>query len=330
MDNGLAEVFTVLNGARAILLLPSVYPTREEVISLAMLGRTLEQNQKIVKLLVPETLKSSFPDALAWPDRLPEEFVAENEVAIALNTDRYPVRALRYEQSGRFLHIYIRADQPLPQAENFIIGAKGGERFEAALVLGAPSIDLIPRRSELEPTLTEGTLINIDADSTNEGFGDYNLITDVEPLERTIQELIRLFPVASPDLRQWQAELQTPAIPLPGLHILGRMLARLTEERGIWTSALTDNDFERSGLSQEAFGDVLPQLPLTQAFFPKPYCVLWRIDGLVQSSLLATDKRFYAKLNRRIPGTYVFGGYRASLEAHEIEQARAHIIELLS
>lgn len=330
MDNNLAEIFNILNGARAILLLPSAYPAREEVIGLVMLAHTLEHNQKAVTLLVPSVLTSSFPPALPWPKGLKQELLAPEEVTIALDTERHRVRALRYQQEEGLLRIYIRADQPLPQTEDFIISTAEGERFEATVVLGAPSIDLIPKRSELEPTLTRGTLINIDADPTNEGFGDLNLLTDTEPLSTTVERLTQLFPLASPDLEQWETALTTPALGLPGLHMLGRMLARLTEERGIWTSTLTDNDFEQSGLSREAFGGVLPLLPLGQAFFPKPYGVLWGLAGTIQSSFVGADKRFYARLNQRMPGTYGFEGYHSSIETENIEHARMRIIELLS
>lgn len=330
MDNDLTEIFNVLNRARTILLLPSSYPTREEVAALAMLGRTLEHNQKTATLLLPPALTFSLSAPLGWPSGLKEELTAGEEVTIALDTERHPVHALRYEQEGGFLRIYLRADRPFPQPENFTISAADTERFESTVVIGAPSIDLIPKRSELEPALTNGILINIDTDPANEGFGDFNLIASAETLPTTIQQLIMLFPLMPPDLEQWKTELVTPVLSLSELHILGRMLARLTEEQGVWTSTLAENDFERSGLSREAFIETLPRLPLKHALFPKPYGVLWNAGGVMQCSVVGAHKRFYARLSKRISGTYGFEGYRFTIETESGERARLRLVELLS
>jgi hypothetical protein len=319
-----------LQSARAILLLPSAYPTREEVVSLAMLARALKHNQKSVTLVLPGFLKSSFRETAHWPNGLKEAITSRSEVTIALDVERHPIHALRYEQEGQYLYISLNAGQPFPKPEDFVIRAPEKDRFESLVVLGAPTLELISRRSELEPILTESTLINIDTDPANEGFGDFNVIVEGGLLYATIQRLIGLFPAIPPDLDEWQKELARQPIPLPGLHMLGRMLARLTEERGIWSSMLTENDFEQSQLSHERFIEILPRLPLEDPFFPKPYGALWAAGGAIQCVIVGEDKRLYARISQRIPGTYGFEGYRSSFETEHIESARTRLMELLS
>lgn len=329
MDNDLTGIFDALGRARAILLLPSAYPTREEVESLAMLGRTLELHEKTVTLLLPPSLRNAFPETFPWPNGLKEELAPAQDVTITLDTERHPVHALRYEQEGGRLLIALNAGQPLPKPDDFVISAPQGERFESTVVIGAPNLDLIPKRSELEPALTESTLINIDTDPTNEGFGDLNAIADKGLLRGAIRQLISLFPVALPGVGENKEALVRPSHSLPELRMLGRMLARLTEERGVWSSILNENDFEQSGLSHEQFIEALRQLPLGEPFFPKPYAVLWSA-ATIRCVIVGDGKRFYARLSRRIAGAYGFEGYHCSFETGNMEQALMQVRELLS
>lgn len=329
MDNNLTEVFNALNGARAILLLPNAYPTREEVESLAMLGRALELNEKTVTFLLASSLRNAFPETFVWPNGLQEELAPAQDVTITLDTERHPVHALRYEQEDGLLRIALNVGQPLPRPEDFIISAPRGERFESTVVIGAPNLDLIPKRSELEPALTESTLINIDTDPTNEGFGDLNAIAEKGSLRGAIRQLIGLFPVALRGAGEDEQELVRPSLSLPSLRMLGRMLARLTEERGVWTSMLNENDFEQSGLSHEQFIGALRQLPLGESFFPKPYAALWSA-ATMRCVIVGDGKRFYARLSRRIAGAYAFEGYHSSFETGNAEQALMQVRELLS
>lgn len=329
MDNDLVGIFDALQRARTILLLPNAYPTREEVESLATLGRALELNEKTVTFLLPFSLRNAFPETFLWPRGLQEELAPAQDVTITLDTERHPVHALRYEQEGGLLRIALHADQPLPKPEDFVISASQGERFESTVVIGAPNLDLIPKRSDLEPTLTESTLINIDTDPANERFGDLNAIVDKGSLRATVRQLIGLFPAAPSEPEERQEEPARSPRSLPELRMLGRMLARLTERRGVWTSVLNENDFEQSGLSHEQFIGALRQLPLGESFFPKPYAALWSA-ATIRCVIVGDDKRFYARLSRRIAGAYVFEGYHCSFETGNTEQALMQVRELLS
>lgn len=329
MADDIKKAFAALTGAKRVLLLPSLYPTREELAALMLLALTLEHNEKRVVAVIPQEYKDHFSQDLLWPTGAQTELEGTDELVITVDCGRSPVASLRYEQDGSYLHIYLRPDGTAPRPEDFTVNTRQAERFDAIVVIGAPRLELLCERRSLEPLVTQTTLINIDADPQNEGFGDHNLFAPRGELGETVTALITHFPAATPNATLWHSELFPSAPSLPALRFAGRMLARLEQQAGVLFSLASTEDFTRSGLEPDAFKAALPHLAFffRRALFPQSYAVFWPQNAAFKGLIMTPEKQRYALIKERLPGRYTPDGYISAIRTDNADETRERVRE---
>lgn len=208
------------------IVLPELL-TLEIAGSAAAFARALAAMQKTVTVfgppLIPERIRAAFgaSDGASEPLR---EFIISFDLA------RSPIKELRYERAENRLNIILSPIGPRI-ARDDIEFRYGALRYDCAIALGVPAPEAaaasIARAPEL---LHEKFVINIDADPTNAGYGDQNLIADEQSRE-TLAELVHAL------LAECKAPLDDPAI-------AGPLLAAL---------ASATNEFRLDAASASAF-----------------------------------------------------------------------------
>ncbi|MDZ4295964.1 MAG: hypothetical protein U1A16_01175 [Patescibacteria group bacterium] len=350
MDTALTTASTILSGAGRVLLLLSRYPTRDEIITLAILGLTLEHQGKTVIFPLAPIHTQIFTPTLSWPKGLTQTLHIVKESVIAINTKERPVSALRYEKSDTELRIYLTPKVQAIQSGDITVGTEESEPFDCILALNIPGSELTANPEAVEALRQKTPFIHLQTGSEHVYIEATHGVVLSAPLDDLLTTLTRLLAPLPLEAAAWQRE-RSGAIPLAGLRLLGRILARLTIERDRAFSFILGADFVHAGYPADRFNDTIGIFPFASRLFPKPFTLLWETGTVVGNSaatptaqpataekegvlglegLIVGDRKgLYDALQQKIPGFYTPDGYRIQLGGVNLETARLRVSETL-
>ncbi|MDD3481262.1 MAG: DHH family phosphoesterase [Patescibacteria group bacterium] len=112
---------------------------------------------------------------LAGLNELETDYEANDGKIIKINTEKIPVRGMKWQKDEKFLNIYLETDKNLKF--EFIELINGRPKPDLIIVVDTPDLDSIDKVYEQNTELFfETPIINIDHHSGNDYFGSVNLI----------------------------------------------------------------------------------------------------------------------------------------------------------
>jgi nanoRNase/pAp phosphatase (c-di-AMP/oligoRNAs hydrolase) len=171
-------------GEHIALLLPEE-PFLDVLAAAEVMGHILGTREKSVGIIIAgakkETPHSHHFKILAASQPLTREFI------ITLDTTRFPISQLRYENKNDELEI-ILSPRSLPLKHEAVSFKDGKTLCDAVLAFGIDDIEALNTTEGLEPTFfTETPIINLDTSPDNKNYGEVNLV-DIE--KSSISEIV--------------------------------------------------------------------------------------------------------------------------------------------
>lgn len=182
---GVAAAAERLRAARTVAIILPDLPRLEVVTAALVVAGGLERLGKTITVFgarsVPARLPALGSAFRSWQEPL-REFI------ISFDLSRSPIRELKYERDENRLDIILSPTGSRIRRED--IGFRHGPlRYDAALALGVASpAAAAANLAEVPELLLEVPVINLDADPSNEGYGEENVV--VRHAAETLAEVV--------------------------------------------------------------------------------------------------------------------------------------------
>lgn len=191
----LEQTISAVNQASRILVAPTADLNGDALGSAFAFGHALELGGKEVCILLPEELPARF-SFLPKPKNVTTEIVFDREFVLSIDTKQAPVKELRYEQQAEALKLYLTAPGHFSLEHVSLEG--GAHKHDLVVTIGAVDMESLGATFEKYPQMFyDVPVLNIDRHSSNERFGNINM---VDVTSSTVAEMMHGI------LEAWNAE----------------------------------------------------------------------------------------------------------------------------
>lgn len=196
------QAYTFLGNSNSILIVAGHKDLDDSYPAAISLAKILKANEKNVVLFS----KENTPEHLSFLSSYCENVInptnsvnSSRDLIISVNVDEKPIKSVSYKRAGSFLNINIRPkDSTIINEGDVHIGLSG---FSYDLIISVGLDDLESMGVEFEKNAAlffETPIINIDKSSSNERYGEVNII---EPRASSCSEILTQL------LREWDENL---------------------------------------------------------------------------------------------------------------------------
>jgi bifunctional oligoribonuclease and PAP phosphatase NrnA len=160
--------------ATNVLILGHKKPDGDHLGSMLALGKALTSLNKKVEIIASDKIDSIF-NFLPGREDIKPDFKHTDGKIIKIDTDRIPIKGMKWQREDNFLNIYLDTDKNLKF--EFIEINNGLPKPDLVIIINTPDVEKIDSTYDKNTELFfEVPIINIDHHPGNEYFGSINLI----------------------------------------------------------------------------------------------------------------------------------------------------------
>lgn len=261
------QAHTLLGNAKSILLIAGNREIEDVYPSAVALHKFLERSEKSASLYVP----SQVPDAFHFLDdinKIENKINGNQEVVISLDVSQNPVQQIRYKRVDSHLYISIVPEEMSHIREQDIHISLAKFKHDLIITLGLDDLSALHQEFERNAQFFyETPIINIDRSTSNERYGEVNLI---KPTASSCAEVVSAL------IRKWDEGLVTKDV---ATSLLAGIIAATGNFQNIRTKPGTL--YEAAYLMEKEAGQ---QEIVQRLFKTKPFELL-RLCGIAMAKL---------------------------------------------
>lgn len=164
----------IIAESSSILIAPTSALSGDALSGAFGLGKALEDAGKESCVLLPVDVPQRF-SFLPRPAQTPSQISVEREYVLTVRAEHAPIRDIRYEETDGAVKFYLTTSGLLSGDHVRVEG--GPHKHDLIIAVGATDAESLGSIFENQPhLLSEIPLLNIDHHSSNERYGDVNLV----------------------------------------------------------------------------------------------------------------------------------------------------------
>lgn len=204
--NEYQQAHTYLGNSKNVLIIAGAKDLQDTYPAAMALTRVLQRNKKETTLfssgVIPEHFYFLGKEAGAH-----KIINASQDVVVSINTSQKPIKQIKYGRSNSRLDIHITPEPGVRIEEEDIHISLSKFNYDAIITVGVDDLESLDNEFERNaPLFYETPIINLDKNSSNEHYGEVNII---EPTCSSCSEIVAIL------LKKWDDGLITKDIATP-------------------------------------------------------------------------------------------------------------------
>jgi nanoRNase/pAp phosphatase (c-di-AMP/oligoRNAs hydrolase) len=204
--NEYQQAHTYLGNSKNILIIAGAKDLHDTYPASMALARVLLKSGKATALFSPCAIPEHF--YFLGRETVSQKLItAAQDVVVSINTSQKPVKQIKYGRSNSRLDIHITPEPGARIEEEDIHISLSKFNYDAIVTIGVDDLESLDNEFERNaPLFYETPIINLDKNSSNERYGEVNII---EPTYSSCSEIMAML------LKKWDDGLITKDVATP-------------------------------------------------------------------------------------------------------------------